>query len=152
MAPLIQLHVRALYDFEFIPSTRIRDADRLAKRFTLNLQNKQSSHFFGCHWYLDGVGAHLLNIHAVIKPLALARPTYAMAIGGIRALLNIHLGNFTVIGPKVFFINIIIGFAGSTFVIMLRLNLAGNLVNLPFVGFGVCFDACLLYTSPSPRD
>ena len=137
MAPPSQLHVRALDEFEFIPSTCIRDADRLAKRFTLNLQNKQPTHFFGCHWHLDGVGARLFNIHAVIKPLALARPTYAMAIGGIRALLNIHLGDFTVVGPKVFFINIIIGFAGSTFIIMLGLNLAGNLVNLPLVGFGV---------------
>ena len=40
MAPSIQLHVRALDEFEFIPSICIRDADRLAKRFTLNLQNK----------------------------------------------------------------------------------------------------------------
>ena len=86
------------------------------------------------------VGARLFYKNAVINPLALARPTYAMAVGGIRALLNIHLGDFTIIGPKVFFINIIVGFAGSTFVIMLRLNLAGNLVNLPFVGFGVGFD------------
>ena len=77
-----------------------------------------------------------MNIHAVIKPLALARPTYAMAIGGIRALLNIHLGDFTIIGPKVFFINIIIGFAGSTFIIMLSLNLAGNLMYLPLIWFG----------------
>ena len=60
-----------------------------------------------------------------------------MAIGGIRALLNIHLGDFTVVGPMVFFIHIMIGHSGSAFIIMLRLNLAGNLMKLSLVGFRV---------------
>ena len=142
MVPPSQLHVRALDEFEFIPSTCIRYADRLAKRFTLNLQNKQPAHFFGRHRHFDCVGARLFYLHGVIEPLALARPADAVAIGGIRALLNIHLGGLSVVGPKVFFIQIMIGLAGSAFIIMLGLNLAGDLVNLPLIGFGIGIGGC----------